>query len=229
MQACPFRTGDSADGDARETREKEDRQDRPEGRQGRAGEAEENGKSREEEDAHRRPPERARAAPLGKPSSAAAAKPAAKPAKRTKVDRAPKTRPETASVTGFLAALPDPQQRADSEIVLDMMRAATGCEPVMWGSSIVGFDQYRYRYDSGREGDMPIVGFSPRKQSLVLYIMPGFADHDALLARLGKHSTGKSCLYVKRLADVDRGVLERLVRGSVEEMRRRHRAGQAGS
>jgi len=169
--------------------------------------------------------------PGSKPSSGVAAKSAAKAksATRIQVDRSPRTRPEAASVAAFLAALADSQQRADSGVVLDMMRAATGCEPVMWGGSIVGFDRYHYRYDSGREGDMPIVGFSPRKQSLVLYIMPGFADHEALLAQLGKHSTGKSCLYVKRLADVDRGVLERLVRGSVEEMRRRHRAGQAGS
>lgn len=156
--------------------------------------------------------------------AAVAAEPAtgAKPANKSKVDRSPKTHPEATSVTGFIAALADPQQRADSEAVIAMMRAATGCDPVMWGSSIVGFDRYHYRYDSGREGDMALVGFSPRKAQLVLYIMPGFAGYEALLAQLGRHSTGKSCLYVKRLADVDAGVLDRLIRDSVVEMRRRH-------
>lgn len=136
--------------------------------------------------------------------------------------KAAKTKPEAASVAAFLAAVPDAQRRADGEAVLRMMQAATGCEPVMWGPAIVGFDRYRYRYDSGREGEWPIVGFSPRKQALVLYVMPGFAGYDALLARLGEHATGKSCLYVKRLSDVDAGVLEELVRASVAEMRRRH-------
>ncbi|TWT19221.1 DUF1801 domain-containing protein [Luteimonas marina] len=133
-----------------------------------------------------------------------------------------KTKPEATRVADFLAAVPDAQRRADAEAVLRMMQAVTGCEPVMWGSAIVGFDRYRYRYDSGHGGEWPIVGFSPRKQALVLYIMPGFGGHEALLARLGKHTTGKSCLYVKRLSDIDAGVLEELVRGSVAEMRRRH-------
>src|SRR5690606_28576830 len=136
--------------------------------------------------------------------------------------KAAKTKPEATSVAAFLAAVPDAQRRADGEAVLRMMQAATGCEPVMWGPAIVGFDRYRYRYDSGREGEWPIVGFSPRKQALVLYVMPGFAGYDALLARLGEHATGKSCVYVKRLSDVDAGVLEELVRASVAEMRRRH-------
>jgi len=118
--------------------------------------------------------------------------------------------------------VPDAQRRADSEALVRLMQAATGCEPVLWGTSIVGFDQYHYRYDSGREGDMAMVGFSPRAQALVLYILPGFASHDALLAKLGKHATGKSCLYVKRLADIDLGVLDALVRASVADMRRRH-------
>ncbi len=133
-----------------------------------------------------------------------------------------KTKPEATRVADFLAAVPDAQRRADAGAVLRMMQAVTGCEPVMWGSAIVGFDRYRYRYDSGHGGEWPIVGFSPRKQALVLYIMPGFSGHEALLARLGKHTTGKSCLYVKRLSDIDAGVLEELVRGSVAEMRRRH-------
>ena len=137
--------------------------------------------------------------------------------------KATKTRPEAASVAAFLAAVPDAQRRADGEALLRMMQAATGCEPVMWGPGIVGFDRYHYRYDSGHEGDAPIIGFSPRKQALVLYVLvPGFAGHDALLKKLGRHTTGKSCLYLKRLSDVDAGVLEELLRASVAEMRRRH-------
>lgn len=136
----------------------------------------------------------------------------------------PKTKPGTQSVAAFLAALPDAQKRNDSKVVAAMMRRATGCKPELWGGSIVGFDRYRYRYDSGREGEWPLVGFSPRKQALVLYIMPGFADYDGLLARLGKHTTGKSCLYLKRLADVDLDVLEVLIRASVAAMRERRPA-----
>lgn len=165
---------------------------------------------------------RAAASPFSPAAATSKRVTTAKPAKKAKVDRSPKTRPEATSVAGFIAALPDAQQRADSETVIAMMRAATGCAPVMWGSSIVGFDRYHYRYDSGREGDMALIGFSPRKGQLVLYVMPGFAGYDALLARLGRHSTGKSCLYVRRLADVDTGVLEGLIRDSVAEMRRRH-------
>lgn len=156
----------------------------------------------------------AKQAPAGK---AAAAKP--------KASTGAKTVPGTASVAAFLAAVPDARRRADAEAVLRMMRAATGCEPVLWGPSIVGFDRYRYRYDSGREGEMPIVGFSPRAQALVLYLPSGFDAHEALLAKLGKYATGKSCLYVKALAEVDPGVLDALIRASVAEMRRRHPAG----
>ena len=156
----------------------------------------------------------AKKAPAGK-AAAAKRKPSA----------GAKTLPGTASVAAFLAAVPDARRRADCQAVLRMMQAATGCEPVLWGPSIVGFDRYRYRYDSGREGEMPIVGFSPRAQALVLYILPGFDAYDALLGKLGKYTTGKSCLYVKALADVDPGVLDALVRASVAEMRRRYPAG----
>ena len=106
--------------------------------------------------------------------------------------------------------------------VLDLMREVTGEPPKMWGASIVGFGSYHYRYASGREGDWLVVGFAPRKQNLVIYIMPGFARYGALLARLGKFRTGKSCLYVNKLDDVDPDVLEELVRESVAEMRRRY-------
>ena len=100
------------------------------------------------------------------------------------------------------------------------MHRVTGEEPVMWGPSIVGYGSYHYRYASGQEADWPVVGFSPRKQNLSIYIMTGFEASDALLSRLGKHKTGRSCLYVNKLADVDLEVLETLVRASVAEMKR---------
>ena len=135
-----------------------------------------------------------------------------------------KTRPGPGDVDAFLAALEDPAQRADSAELVAMLRAATGSEPVLWGGSIVGFGQYHYRYDSGLEGDAPRIGFSPRKRELVLYLAPGFEARDALLASLGRHRTGKACLYVKRLADVGRSALEALVAASVAEMQRRYPA-----
>lgn len=129
-----------------------------------------------------------------------------------------KTKPTEQSVQEFIAAIPDEQRRRDCAAIADLMREASGAEPVMWGN-IVGFGRYRYRYASGREGDWFITGFAPRKQSLTLYIMAGFAQYDALLARLGKHSTGKSCLYIKRLSDVDQDLLRELVARSVAHMR----------
>ena len=103
-----------------------------------------------------------------------------------------------------------------------MMRRATGKRAKMWGSSIVGFGTYHYRYASGREGDFMITGFSPRMQELTVYIMPGFSPFDKLMARLGKYITGKSCLYIRRLSDVDEDALERLIDGSVEHMRKKY-------
>ncbi len=102
------------------------------------------------------------------------------------------------------------------------MQEATGELPVMWGPSIIGFGSYRYKYESGREGDSPLVGFSPRKGALVLYIVTGFQGSDALLERHGKHTTGKSCLYIKKLADVDQLVLRQLVDNSVAAMRAKY-------
>ncbi len=130
-----------------------------------------------------------------------------------------KTQPNDASVEAFLNAIPDERKRADAFAVLELMKQATGEEPVMWGDAIVGFGEYRYRYASGREGDWPLVAFSPRKQNLTLYIMSGFDGYDELMARLGKHKTGKSCLYINKLADVDLAVLEELVRRSAAHVR----------
>ena len=131
-----------------------------------------------------------------------------------------KTVPTGKSVEKFLEGIDDERKRADSRELLDLMKDITGEEAVMWGDSIVGFGAYHYKYESGREGDMPLAGFSPRKQSLTLYIMDGFDEYDGLLGKLGKHSTGKACLYVKRLDDVDRDVLRELIRRSVAHMRK---------
>ncbi|MCC6244107.1 MAG: DUF1801 domain-containing protein [Gemmatimonadaceae bacterium] len=129
-----------------------------------------------------------------------------------------KTTKTKASVTKFLSAIADEQRRADCKRVAALMRAATGEAPAMWGASIVGFGTYRYAYASGTTGDWPIIGFSPRKNDLTLYLMPVFAERDALLAKLGKHKTGKSCLYLKKLADVDEVVLAELIDASVRAM-----------
>jgi hypothetical protein len=136
-----------------------------------------------------------------------------------------KTRPTGASVTAFMAAISDRRMRADAKKVAAMMRRATCRRARMWGPSIVGYGSYRYRYASGREGDSMITGFSPRKQALAIYIMPGFSRFDALMSKLGKYKTGKSCLYIRRLADVDETVLEQLIEESVEYMRAHYETG----
>lgn len=130
-----------------------------------------------------------------------------------------KTQENDASVEAFLASVDHDKRREDSFAMLALMKEVTGEEPRMWGTSIVGFGHYHYKYKSGREGEWFLTGFSPRKQNLTLYIMSGFDDYDALLARLGKYKTGKSCLYVKRLDDVDEGVLQQLIDESVQHMR----------
>lgn len=129
-----------------------------------------------------------------------------------------KTRPGTSSVPAFLASIADADRRRDCEAISALMQEVTGAPPVMWGASIVGFGRYHYRYDSGREGDWMLVGFSPRKKDVTLYLMAGFDRFPELMQRLGKHRTGKSCLYLQKLADVDREVLRELVRSSVEAM-----------
>ena len=129
-----------------------------------------------------------------------------------------KTQATEASVDGFLDAVDDPVRRADGKAVRDLMARVTGEPAAMWGPTIVGFGSYRYRYDSGHQGEMCRIGFSPRKAELVLYVLGGGDGEAALLARLGKHRTGKSCLYVKKLADVDMTVLEQLVRDSFARM-----------
>lgn len=125
-----------------------------------------------------------------------------------------KTQKNDASVEEFLNSVPEEKKREDSFAILKLMQDVTGEEPAMWGTSIIGFGSYRYKYASGREGEWFLSGFSPRKQSLTLYIMAGFDNYDSLLADLGKYTTGKSCLYIKKLEDVDIPTLRELVRQS---------------
>jgi len=131
-----------------------------------------------------------------------------------------KTRPTRASVTAFLDGIGDERRRADCKALVKIMRRATGARPVMWGSSIVGFGRYRYRYESGREGDWFLTGFSPRKQALTIYVMAGFKRYGALMRKLGRHRTGSSCLYLRSLEDVDLDVLEALITESVRHLQR---------
>ena len=134
-----------------------------------------------------------------------------------------KTKPTETSVAQFLAAILDEQRRQDCQTLVDLMSKAAGAEPKLWGGNIIGFGQYHYVYESGREGDSLLTGFSPRKPDLVLYVSLGAsADNAALLEKLGKHKTGKGCLYVTHLADVDRGVLEELIRTSIADLRKKH-------
>ena len=130
-----------------------------------------------------------------------------------------KTKPTQRSVASFLAEIRDPARRKDSETLVRLMSKATGEKPVLWGPSIVGFGTYHYKYSSGHEGDACLVGFSIRKTDLSLYIQPGLHRYLDLLQRLGKYKHGKSCLYLKSLADVDEGVLQELVTQSVRDIR----------
>jgi hypothetical protein len=133
-----------------------------------------------------------------------------------------KTKPGKQSVTAFINSIDDKQKRADVKKVAAMMRKATGARATMWGSAIVGYGQYHYQYASGKEGDFMLTGYSPRKQALTVYIIPGFKPFESLLKKLGKYKTGKSCLYLKRLSDVDESVLERLISESVKHMRNKY-------
>jgi len=133
-----------------------------------------------------------------------------------------KTKPGRASVTAFINGIEDREKRSDAKKVAAMMRAATGSRARMWGASIIGFGGYHYKYASGREGDFMITGLSPRKQALTVYIMPGFSHFEGHMKKLGKYKTGKSCLYLRRLADVDEKVLNRLIVDAVKYMRKNY-------
>ncbi len=127
-----------------------------------------------------------------------------------------KTKLNDASVEEFLNKIEDEKRRKDCFTVLKLMQKITKAKPKMWGTGIVGFGDYRYKYASGREGDWFLTGFSPRKQNLTLYIISGFSKYDELMSKLGKHKTGKSCLYINRLEDINQEVLKELIEKSVE-------------
>jgi len=133
-----------------------------------------------------------------------------------------KTKRNKGDVEAFLNEVQDERKRQDSFTILALMKEVTGKEPEMWGESIVGFGSYHYKYESGREGDWFVTGFSPRKQNLTLYIMSGFDDYDRLLGKLGKHTIGKACLYIKKMEEVDTDVLKELVEKSVKHMEKAH-------
>jgi hypothetical protein len=133
-----------------------------------------------------------------------------------------KTRKTDASVKDFLENVPDEYKRNDSFAIMELMSQVTGEEPAMWGTSIVGFGSYCYKYASGQEGEWPLVGFSPRRRNLTLYIMSGFDEYDSLMADLGKYKTGKSCLYINKLEDVDTETLRELVKQSAKHMAESH-------
>ena len=132
-----------------------------------------------------------------------------------------KTKPTKVSVAAFIAAIPDATKRADAKALVKLMQSTAREKPQMWGPSIIGFGSYHYRYDSGREGDMPLIAFSPRNAATVLYGLTGASDSKALLPKLGKHTTGKGCLYIKKLTDVDKQVLQSMIVKSLAAARTR--------
>ena len=133
-----------------------------------------------------------------------------------------KTRPTDASVAGFIAGVEGDERRADCEALVALMQRVTGEPAVLWGEAIIGFGSYHYRYASGREGDAPLAGFSPRKGDISVYLSCDAAASSALLAKLGRHRIGKSCLYPRKLADVDMAVLEQLVKAAMQDVRQRY-------
>ena len=158
---------------------------------------------------------------------AAAAKTKRKtPAKKTKKSSKSKsadmkTTPNKASVTSFINAVENETRRKDAKTLLALMKKLTGDKPTMWGPSIIGFGKYHYKYESGREGDMLLVGFSPRKANMVLYVLGSLKDDDPLLGKLGKFKRGRSCLYVNKLDDVDMSVLEKVIKKSYETTKKK--------
>lgn len=131
-----------------------------------------------------------------------------------------KTKKTAASVENFLNKIEDEARRDDCYAVLELMKSITKSEPAMWGSSIVGFGAYHYVYASGQEGDWPLAAFSPRKQNLTIYLMPGFEKYPELMKKLGKYKTAKACLYIKRLDDIDLVTLKKLIRNSIEDLKK---------
>jgi Domain of unknown function (DU1801) len=133
-----------------------------------------------------------------------------------------KTRPTGISPAEFIASVEPERRREEGRILLDLFERTTGWKPRMWGPSMIGYGEYHYKYDSGREGDFMATGFSPRKARLSVYILPGYSDYGSLLARLGKHSIGKSCLYLNKLDDIDLDVLAELITAGITDLARKY-------
>ena len=133
-----------------------------------------------------------------------------------------KTKATDVSVESYLSAIEDDTRRTDCETLATLMTKATQEQPTMWGTSIVGFGSYHYKYDSGREGDSPLIGYSSRKGDITLYLESSFPGYEEFLSKLGKHKTGKGCLYIRQLSDVDQNVLKQLIVDSVAERKRHH-------
>lgn len=138
-----------------------------------------------------------------------------------------KTKPSNADVREYLQAVEPAVRREDALTLVELMERISGQTPRMWGDSMIGFGSYHYRYESGHEGDSFRVGFAPRKNALSVYIMPGYQDYAEILQRLGKHSKGKACLYLKKLSDVDLSVLEELIQRALRDMERMYPSGSA--
>lgn len=149
--------------------------------------------------------------------------PAKKRTPAKKKSAALKTQPTAASVEAFIAKVPNETRRRDARKALALMEKVTGLAPQMWGPSIIGFGAYHYKYESGREGDMCMTGFSPRGNATVFYVIGGVADNDPLYAKLGKHTMGKSCLYVKDLDDIDLAILEKIIVKSLAYMKKTYK------
>ncbi|QCK16795.1 DUF1801 domain-containing protein [Mangrovivirga cuniculi] len=133
-----------------------------------------------------------------------------------------KTKPTNQSIEEFIDSIDHNKRKEDSKVLLEIMKEQTGLEPKIWGENIIGFGEYHYKYDSGREGDWFMTGFSPRKQNMSIYIMTGFSKYQDLLEKLGKHRTGSSCLYINKLEDIDIQVLTKLISESFKAMKKRY-------
>ena len=132
-----------------------------------------------------------------------------------------KTKPTTESVNEFIDRIPNEVLRKDCTTIMELMGTITGFKPKMWGTSIVGFGEYHYKYESGHEGDICLVGFSPRKENLSLYVLTGFKGQTGLLSKLGKHKAGKGCLYIKKVTDIDLNVLKAVIEGSIDFLKKK--------
>lgn len=140
-----------------------------------------------------------------------------------------KTKPTSVSVQAFLSGVEDPARRADCDTLIELMKRVTGAEPVMWGPSIIGFGSYSYHYESGHKGESAVTGFSPRAREFSIYLTAPGPDQEELLAKLGKHKMGKSCLYVKKLSDIDLEVLQKLVEQSVSAVKKLYDPERSGA